>query len=184
MEKEEHEGGYDYFFASSVPVDLTCVVCHSAMRDPVQIVNCGHRFCNLCYEKIKQHSLTRCVDLCCPLDREVIDPTKVFADKAAQRNIFDLIVKCSNHQQGCTWSDELRNIEAHMRNDCEYQMVECEHSDCKASMERRLLAQHILVCHDHKDVQNPWALQLLDKKIITIEKKTSRVNSSKRERYQ
>lgn len=48
--ENRHEGGYEYVFASNVPDDLTSIVCHSAMREPVQIVNCGHRFCKMCYE--------------------------------------------------------------------------------------------------------------------------------------
>lgn len=45
-------GGYDYEFKSSVPGDWECLVCHLPMKDPVQIVGCGHRLCNICMESL------------------------------------------------------------------------------------------------------------------------------------
>ena len=45
-------GGYDYDFIISVPEDWICLVCHLAMKDPVQIVGCGHRLCNICMESL------------------------------------------------------------------------------------------------------------------------------------
>ena len=49
---EPELGGYDYEFTSRVPEDWECLVCHLAMKDPVQIVGCGHRLCNICMESL------------------------------------------------------------------------------------------------------------------------------------
>lgn len=45
-------GGYDYEFTSKVPEDWGCPVCHLTLKDPVQIVGCGHRLCNICMESL------------------------------------------------------------------------------------------------------------------------------------
>ena len=45
-------GGYDYEFITGAPEDWICLVCHLAMKDPVQIVGCGHRLCNICMESL------------------------------------------------------------------------------------------------------------------------------------
>ena len=45
-------GGYDYEFTGKVPVNCECLVCHLPMKDPVQIVGCGHRLCNICMESL------------------------------------------------------------------------------------------------------------------------------------
>lgn len=45
-------GGYDYEFIDKVPDDWECVVCNLTMKDPVQIVECGHRLCNICMESL------------------------------------------------------------------------------------------------------------------------------------
>ena len=45
-------GGYDYKFTSEVPEDLECLVCHLTLKDPMQIVGCGHRLCKICMESL------------------------------------------------------------------------------------------------------------------------------------
>ena len=45
-------GGYDHEFTSKVPEDLECLVCHLTLKDPVQIVGCGHRLCNICMKSL------------------------------------------------------------------------------------------------------------------------------------
>ena len=45
-------GGYDYEFTGKVPEDYECLVCHLPMKDPVQIVQCGHKLCSICRESL------------------------------------------------------------------------------------------------------------------------------------
>ncbi|PFX14193.1 TNF receptor-associated factor 4 [Stylophora pistillata] len=110
-------GGYDFEFTSKVPDDLECPVCHFAMKDPVQIVRCGHRFCNLCLEGcFSRHSLE------CPVDRQPFSPDKIFSDIACHRRILNLTAKCS--YAGCPWKGELRAVEQH-HNVCQKFPVQC-----------------------------------------------------------
>ena len=52
----EEQYGIDANFISEVADNLKCVVCHLVMRQPVQIMTCGHRFCKPCFERIKGYS--------------------------------------------------------------------------------------------------------------------------------
>ena len=45
-------GGYDYEFTSKVPEDWKCPICRLTLKDPVQIVGCGHRLCSICKESL------------------------------------------------------------------------------------------------------------------------------------
>ena len=45
-------GGYDYKFTGKVPDNFKCLVCLLPMKDPVQIVGCGHRLCSICLESL------------------------------------------------------------------------------------------------------------------------------------
>ena len=45
-------GGYNYEFTSNVPEYYECLVCQLTLKDPVQIVGCGHRLCNICMESL------------------------------------------------------------------------------------------------------------------------------------
>lgn len=65
-------GGYDYEFTGEVPDDCRCLVCQLPMKDPVQIVQCGHRLCNICMESL----FSRPSPLC-PADRQPLSRDKV-----------------------------------------------------------------------------------------------------------
>jgi len=86
------------------------VCCHLALKNPLQVEDCGHIFCKGCFDQMKQNAETNSEDLCCPLDREKIDPTHVFKDKALERRVLSLNVKCSNFGDECEWSGELREV--------------------------------------------------------------------------
>ena len=46
-------GRYVYAeFTGKVPDDYECLVCHLPMKDPVQIVQCGHKFCSIGKESL------------------------------------------------------------------------------------------------------------------------------------
>ena len=104
-------GGYDVNFTTEIPQELKCVICHLVLREPVQIMTCGHRFCSVCFEQFKTHTQTAAVQLLCPVDRAPITPAHVFPDRGASRTIGNMKVQCRN--RGCTWTDDLRNLDAH-----------------------------------------------------------------------
>ena len=49
---EPELGEYDYEFTCNVPDYWECLVCHLALKDPVQIEKCGHRLCSICMESL------------------------------------------------------------------------------------------------------------------------------------
>ena len=52
-------GGYDVHFITEVSEDWMCVLCTLTLKKPVQIADCGHHFCESCYEQLKDHSERR-----------------------------------------------------------------------------------------------------------------------------
>ena len=46
-----HFGGYEYEFVDEVLPSQKCPVCLLPMKDPVQTMECGHRFCRGCLEE-------------------------------------------------------------------------------------------------------------------------------------
>lgn len=127
-------GGYDYEFTNRVPEDWECLVCHLAMKDPVQIVGCGHRLCNICME-----SLLRRPSPTCPADRQPLSREKIFPDAACHRRILDLDVKCSYF--GCPWTGELRAAEKH-QSGCSFKVVNCPNFGCTEKLTKQELKIH------------------------------------------
>ena len=44
----------------------------------------------------------------CPVDGENVNP--FFQDISCQREIYQLICFCNNHDVGCTWKEKLQNL--------------------------------------------------------------------------
>ncbi|CAH3164471.1 unnamed protein product, partial [Pocillopora meandrina] len=127
-------GGYDYEFTVKVPDNCDCLVCHLPMKDPVQIVGCGHRLCNICME-----SLLRRPSPLCPADREPLSRDKIFPDSAHRREILDLTVKCPHF--GCSWTGELRAVEEH-HSECLLKEVQCSNSGCTEKLTKKDMKVH------------------------------------------
>jgi len=106
-------GGYDFEFIEDIPDDLTCTLCHYALKNPVQIEDCGHTFCEDCFNRTKDHASANALEFCCPLDRQVIDIGRVFKNKADERKVLNLKVKCRYFEDDCEWIGELRNALEH-----------------------------------------------------------------------
>ena len=56
MNSMEEQYGFDATFISDVPDYLKCTVCQFVLREPIQIMDCRHRFCQPCFERIKGYS--------------------------------------------------------------------------------------------------------------------------------
>ena len=56
---ESPEGGYKCDFVSEVPEDFLCVVCQLALKNPVQMADCGHRLCKTCFNQLKYNAERR-----------------------------------------------------------------------------------------------------------------------------
>jgi len=106
-------GGYDYEFIEAISDDLICILCHLALKNPLQIEECGHIFCKVCFNQMKDHAESNALEVCCPLDRQNIDTAHVFKDKSTERRVLNLKVKCRKLGDQCEWTGELREALEH-----------------------------------------------------------------------
>ncbi|XP_031571408.1 TNF receptor-associated factor 5-like [Actinia tenebrosa] len=98
--------GYDYEFVDKVPEEYVCNICFFAMWKPVQ-TKCGHRFCKDCLKEANKRKKPQQ----CPEDRQELRKQDVFDDKATERQILSLKIKCPNN--GCQWLGELGDLKDH-----------------------------------------------------------------------
>lgn len=47
--------GYDYKFLEKPKRRFQCPLCSKAMREPVQVSTCGHRFCDTCLQEFLRY---------------------------------------------------------------------------------------------------------------------------------
>lgn len=114
-----------------------CPKCNELLKEALQTIACGHRYCKACVEDMLSQGPGKCV-----IDDAIIHQEQVFQDRFVEREIQSLTLHCVNHEHGCAWKDELRKREAHEAV-CEYVKVPCVHSDCGELVTRAQLADHL-----------------------------------------
>jgi hypothetical protein len=87
---------------------LTCADCSGILRDPVQVITCGDRFCRSCIDDLMSHGEG---PFRCPVDREEFRRTEVRHDKGCQKELQRLEIECTTP---CGWKGPLPSLEAHL----------------------------------------------------------------------
>jgi len=164
-------GGYDYTFINDLIEDYVCTLCHLALKNPLQIEGCGHTFCKTCFDQMKVHAARNCTEFICPLDRQKIDTSHVFQDKATERRVLNLIVKCSNFGEDCAWTGELRNVMEHE--------AKCQKNNAEADIAILIVQLKQLASRTHElEAKSGVFEQKLDEKTKTYERKPEEKNKA------
>ncbi|KAM7425373.1 hypothetical protein ABFA07_023189 [Porites harrisoni] len=114
-----------------------CPKCKGLLKEAVQTIECGHRYCKTCIDALLNHEDGKCV-----IDRSNIIREQVFLDRFIEREIQSMLVHCVHHDQGCDWKDELKKREDHEAV-CAYVQVPCVHSKCGELVTRANLVEHL-----------------------------------------
>jgi hypothetical protein len=101
-----------------VPKDLICAICLSVPLTPCTLEGCSHLFCNECISESLSHQLS------CPVCRdyaEDLDIRYLREGTLGYRIWCSIIVKCDNHESGCSWTGSISDYNKHKRNSCRRQ---------------------------------------------------------------
>ena len=128
-------GGYNCNFVEPVPSSLTCPVCLLPFRDPHLLDCCGAKYCASCIGRVKTTGHRQC-----PICKQ---PFNSIVEKNDQRRVLGLKVHCSN--EGCKWIGELRHLDNHEKERCEWVLMECRYK-CGINVPRTKLSNHEQQC--------------------------------------
>ena len=125
--KKDAEVGFDCeFLEPPKELQTNCPICLLVLREPYQATCCGYIYCKSCIERIKSSRKP------CPTCNRV--EFDIFSDKRLHRSLYSFKVWCSLREEGCNWSGELGELEAHLNTKpvferrflgCEYAEVDC-----------------------------------------------------------
>ncbi|XP_047130542.1 TNF receptor-associated factor 6-A isoform X2 [Hydra vulgaris] len=170
----EKFGGFDVNFLQELSDDHECPICKLALREPI-LTKCGHRLCLSCSEEMRKRKNGVLV---CPLDNTNLKPEQTFRDKAIERAVLQLKVKCNNFLKSCQWTGELKRIDNHLET-CEYQEVKCLNKKCSTSLLRKELSDHM----ETKCIYRFVKCQYCNQKIRFCEKQWSTILKQKNVHY-
>ncbi|XP_069491260.1 TNF receptor-associated factor 1-like [Ambystoma mexicanum] len=136
--------GYPLLDRAAYEKKYLCSKCELLLREPVQNIDCGHRFCLGCYQRmVRKGSLT------CPVcwkERSHLGNPKnlgqCFRDNATKREVLNLIISCAN--KGCEWTGPLKELEEKHRHSCPGETIDCPYKTlgCKQQVRRKDVEEH------------------------------------------
>uniref|UniRef100_A0A8D2LS50 TNF receptor associated factor 4 n=1 Tax=Varanus komodoensis TaxID=61221 RepID=A0A8D2LS50_VARKO len=115
---------------------LLCPLCAKAMREPVRVSTCGHRFCDTCLQEFLSEGVFKC-----PEDQLPLDYAKIYPDPELEAQVLSLTIRCIHSEEGCRWIGTIRHLQAHLGS-CSFNVVSCPNR-CGSKLSRRDLPPHL-----------------------------------------
>ena len=169
-EQETVAGGYDCTVLGSARDRYQCSVCQLVLRKPHLVSCCGAHFCEACIAKVSRQ---RVCSPTCPLCRTAEFTTML--NLGLEREINQLTVYCSHHEEGCPWSGHVTQLSSH-GGECGYVKIECSWK-CGAWVRKKDLEEHeTKVCS-----LRPWYTDIADGNIRRLAKALESAANEKEE---
>ncbi|TMS07727.1 TNF receptor-associated factor 4 [Larimichthys crocea] len=138
--------GFDYKFLEKPKRRFQCPLCSKAMREPVQVSTCGHRFCDTCLQEFLSEGVFKC-----PEDQLPLDYAKIYPDPELEQQILALPIRCIHSEEGCpldrpdeaaaaAWLNA-QHVGGHFST-CAFNVIPCPNR-CSVKLTRRDLPDHL-----------------------------------------
>ena len=104
-----------------------CPICLQILREPHLVTCCCRKFCKSCIKRVKE------AEKACPFCNEE-EYTLVY-EKALERTLKSLQVRCTHTKEGCEWVGELGQLDLHLNSDPEMgkRLIGCQFAEIKCS---------------------------------------------------
>ena len=150
MAKKRPVCGFECEFVEPPPkfFRTECPICLHVLREPCQVSCCGKCFCYECLDRVRDSDDPACP--CCK-DVDFYD----FADKRLQQTLYGFKVYCTHKSEGCEWTGELRDLDAHLNLDppsagkslegCLFTLIDCPlaYAGCEVRLTRQGIKEHL-----------------------------------------
>jgi len=120
-----------------------CPLCLEVFKNPILQAVCGHRFCRECLDGVAMRTSTL-RSTKCPVDGSIIDITKIFADRAFEKQLASVNIICCYSCNGCQWNGNIQSLKEH-RSSCECIDNICP-KGCGIKIIKKDLELHIAIC--------------------------------------
>uniref|UniRef100_I3K617 TNF receptor-associated factor n=2 Tax=Oreochromis TaxID=8139 RepID=I3K617_ORENI len=125
--------GFDYKFLEKPKRRFQCPLCSKAMREPVQVSTCGHRFCDTCLQEFLRYAVCLCAQGSTSL--------QIYPDPELEQQILALPIRCIHSEEGCRWTGQMKQLQGHFST-CAFNVIPCPNR-CSVKLTRRDLPDHL-----------------------------------------
>ncbi|XP_073323530.1 E3 ubiquitin-protein ligase PDZRN3-B isoform X2 [Pagrus major] len=131
-------------FKGTVDPDFKCNLCNKVLEDPLT-TPCGHVFCSGCVLPwvVQQSS--------CPVKCQRISAKELNHVLPLKNLILKLEIKCDNHARGCDAVVKLQHLAEHAEM-CEYSPAKCRNKGCSEVLNLRDMDAHMRETCDYRPV--------------------------------
>ncbi|XP_008279572.1 E3 ubiquitin-protein ligase PDZRN3-B isoform X1 [Stegastes partitus] len=131
-------------FKGTVDPDFKCNLCNKVLEDPLT-TPCGHVFCSGCVLPwvVQQSS--------CPVKCQRISTKELNHVLPLKNLILKLEIKCDNHARGCDAVVKLQHLAEHAEM-CEYSPAKCRNKGCSEELNLRDMDAHMRETCDYRPV--------------------------------
>ncbi|XP_061779944.1 E3 ubiquitin-protein ligase PDZRN3-B isoform X1 [Nerophis lumbriciformis] len=131
-------------FNGTVDPDFKCNLCNKVLEEPLT-TPCGHVFCSGCVLPwvVRQSS--------CPVKCQRVSAKELNHVLPLKNLILKLEIKCDNHARGCQAVVKLQHLAEHAGM-CAYSPAKCGHKGCDAELSPRDLDAHMRETCDFRPV--------------------------------
>ncbi|XP_063064097.1 E3 ubiquitin-protein ligase PDZRN3-B-like isoform X2 [Engraulis encrasicolus] len=145
-------------FSANVDPDLKCNLCDKVLEDPLT-TPCGHVFCAGCIIPwvVQQNS--------CPVKCQRISAKELNHVLPLKNLILKLDIKCDNYARGCTRVVTLQHLAEHTEM-CDFSPAKCRNKGCKDVLNLKDMDTHMRETCEYRPVEiceNGCGLMLLHK---------------------
>uniref|UniRef100_A0A3Q2W2T1 RING-type domain-containing protein n=1 Tax=Haplochromis burtoni TaxID=8153 RepID=A0A3Q2W2T1_HAPBU len=132
-------------FKGTVDPDFKCNLCNKVLEDPLT-TPCGHVFCSGCVLPwvVQQSS--------CPVKCQRISTKELNHVLPLKNLILKLEIKCDNHTRGCDAVVKLQHLAEHAEM-CDYSPAKCRNRGCSEVLNLRDVDAHMRETCDYRPVE-------------------------------
>jgi hypothetical protein len=117
---------------------LSCQSCNNVINNPYSD-SMGHTFGKECLKKLLEAKAK------CPIGKHELEAASITQNTMLANFVTILEVKCPNYML-CFWTGILSQIDQHVKEECNFQMMECPSEGCSFSDFRKSILEHQPTC--------------------------------------
>ena len=135
LKEDDGQKQSEYDFVEEPSEDMFCPVTFELLLDPLQTMCCGHHLSLNTVTRLQKDQKP------CPMCKK--PKLSTMPDKFFGRKVKNILVRCPNKAEGCTWKGEVGGMEEHIAT-CPKRPWKCKYCEYSSTLDTEM--EHVMNC--------------------------------------